>query len=95
VALLITESLRCDSPDWHLKHACPACTYTLTDEEKLHFKILYAMDGNNSLKRILQHSLDDNNDSLGLSAELPTGQVLISDRYLIRNFVEQFAWDML
>jgi hypothetical protein len=53
------------------------------------------MDGNNSLKRILQHSLDDNNDSLGLSAELPTGQVLISDRYLIRNFVEQFAWDML
>jgi hypothetical protein len=50
VALLITESLRRDSPDWYLKHACPACTYTLTDEEKLHFKILYAMDGNDSLK---------------------------------------------
>ncbi|KAG1846246.1 hypothetical protein DFJ58DRAFT_717382 [Suillus subalutaceus] len=93
VASLINKSLRRDSPDWRLKHACPACTYTLTDEEKLHFKILYAMDGNDSLKRILRRSLDDDDDSLGLSSELPTGQVLVSDRYLSRNFVEQFAQD--
>ncbi|KAG1894669.1 uncharacterized protein F5891DRAFT_1130867 [Suillus fuscotomentosus] len=93
VASLITESLRRDSPDWCLKHACPACTYTLTDEEKLHFKILYAMDGNDSLKRVLRHSLDDDDDSLGVSSELPTGQVLVSDHYLSHNFVDQFAWD--
>ncbi|KAG1840303.1 hypothetical protein DFJ58DRAFT_718410 [Suillus subalutaceus] len=93
VASLINKSLRRDSPDWRLKHACPACTYTLTDEEKLHFKILYAMDGNDSLKRILRRSLDDDDDSLGLSSKLPTGQVLVSDRYLSRNFVEQFAQD--
>ncbi|KAG2362677.1 hypothetical protein BDR07DRAFT_1451032 [Suillus spraguei] len=63
VASLITESLRRDSPDWRLKHACPACTYILTNEEQLRFKILYAMDGNDS------------------------------DRYLSRNFVDQFARD--
>ncbi|KAG2117688.1 hypothetical protein BD769DRAFT_1629740 [Suillus cothurnatus] len=63
VASLITESLRRDSPDWRLKHACPVCTYILTNEEQLRFKILYAMDGNDS------------------------------DRYLSRNFVDQFARD--
>ncbi|KAG2360381.1 hypothetical protein BDR07DRAFT_1452009 [Suillus spraguei] len=93
VASLVTESLRRDSPDWRLKHACPACTYILTNEEQLRFKILYAMDGNDSLKRILRRSLDDDDDSLGISSELPTAQLLVSDRYLSRNFVDQFAHD--
>ncbi|KAG2354598.1 hypothetical protein BDR07DRAFT_1305407 [Suillus spraguei] len=93
VASLVTESLRRDSPDWRLKHACPACTYILTNEEQLRFKILYAMDGNDSLKRILRRSLDDDDDSLGISSELPTAQLLVSDRYLSRNFVDQFARD--
>ncbi|KAG1862841.1 hypothetical protein DFJ58DRAFT_839350 [Suillus subalutaceus] len=65
---------------------CPACTYTLTDEEKLHFKILYAMDGNDSLKRILRRSLDDDDDSLGLSSELPTGQ---SSLHRIRHVIRE------
>ncbi|KAG1819866.1 uncharacterized protein BJ212DRAFT_1446161 [Suillus subaureus] len=43
VASLIMESLQCDSPDWCLKHACLAC--------QLHFKMLYAMDGNDSLNQ--------------------------------------------
>ncbi|KAG2140350.1 hypothetical protein BD769DRAFT_1650890 [Suillus cothurnatus] len=93
VASLVTESLQRDSPDWRLKHACPACTYILTNEEQLRFKILYAMDGNDSLKRILRRSLDDDDDSLGISSELPTAQLLVSDRYLSRNFVDQFARD--
>ncbi|KAG2030586.1 hypothetical protein BDR03DRAFT_1034778 [Suillus americanus] len=76
VASLIMESLQRDSPDWCLKHACPACTYMLTDEGQLHFKMLYAMDGNDSLKR------------------LPTGQLFISDRYLARDFVDQFSQDV-
>ncbi|KAJ3518427.1 hypothetical protein NMY22_g13682 [Coprinellus aureogranulatus] len=43
---------------WRRKNACPACTYELTEEEKLLFKILVAMDGNDSLKRILRRALD-------------------------------------
>jgi hypothetical protein len=66
----------------------------LADEEKLTFKMLYAMDGNDSLKRVIRRTLDNVNDSDSvhmLSSELPTGQTLTSDRYLPRTFVDQFA----
>jgi hypothetical protein len=92
VAAMVAESLQRDSPNFRLKHTCPACTYTLTDEPKLTFSLLYAMDGNDSLKRVLQRSLDTD-DCLGTSSELPTGQQLESDHYLSRTFVDQFMWD--
>ncbi|KAG0698760.1 hypothetical protein DFH29DRAFT_809887, partial [Suillus ampliporus] len=50
VATLLAETLQRDAPDWCLKHACPTCTYNLQDEEDLTFNLLYAMDGNDSLK---------------------------------------------
>ncbi|KAG2336258.1 hypothetical protein BDR05DRAFT_978821 [Suillus weaverae] len=49
VDALVAEVLNRNTPDWCLKHACPSCTYTLADEEHLTFKLLYAMDGNDSL----------------------------------------------
>ncbi|KAG1831413.1 hypothetical protein F4604DRAFT_1946633 [Suillus subluteus] len=96
VASVLMTSLQRDSPDWRLKHACPACTYLLTDEDQLRFKMLYAMDGNDSLKRVIRRSLnddDDNNNTPGTSSELPTGQLFVSDRYLARDFVDQFSQD--
>ncbi|KAG1760782.1 hypothetical protein EDD22DRAFT_980489 [Suillus occidentalis] len=98
VASVLMTSLQRDSPDWRLKHACPACTYLLTDEDQLRFKMLYAMDGNDSLKRVIRRSLnddddDDNNNTPGTSSELPTSQLFISDRYLARDFVDQFSQD--
>ncbi|KAG1736957.1 hypothetical protein EDB19DRAFT_1989115 [Suillus lakei] len=91
VAAMVAESLRRDSPDWRLKHACPACTYTLTDEPQLTFSLLYAMDGNDSLKRVLRRSLDTD-DSLSTSSELPTGQQLASDRYLCDENTCEGRW---
>ncbi|KAG2061021.1 hypothetical protein BDR06DRAFT_979256 [Suillus hirtellus] len=89
---MVAESLQCDSPDFRLKHACPTCTYMLEDEPKLTFSLLYTMDGNDSLKRVIQRSLDTD-DSLGTSSELPTGQQLMSNHYLSRTYVDQFAQD--
>lgn len=43
-----------DSPDYRIKHLCPPCTYILEGEEKLKFSMLYTVDGNDSLKRILR-----------------------------------------
>ncbi|KAG1899795.1 uncharacterized protein F5891DRAFT_1128794 [Suillus fuscotomentosus] len=83
VAALVAESLQRNSPDWHLKHACPTCTYELTDEEALTFRLLYSMDGNDSLKQVLR-----TDDSLAPSSEVPTGQQFTSDRYLPRAFSE-------
>ncbi|KAJ7794775.1 hypothetical protein B0H14DRAFT_2392274 [Mycena olivaceomarginata] len=39
---------------WCLKHACPACTYKLEGEDTFIFDMLSTMDGNDSLKRVLQ-----------------------------------------
>ncbi|KIK20250.1 hypothetical protein PISMIDRAFT_13140 [Pisolithus microcarpus 441] len=88
---IVSQVLQRDSEDWRLKHACAACTYKLTGEPELKFKLLYAMDGNDSLKRVLRHLPDEIEDShLPLSRDLPTGQVLTSSRYLSREYVNKF-----
>ncbi|KAI6146179.1 hypothetical protein BKA82DRAFT_4330387 [Pisolithus tinctorius] len=86
VEALVMEALSRTSNDWCLQHACPACTYELKDEPRLKFKILYAMDGNDSLKRILRHIVEDED-----SHELPTTQKVPTTRYLSREFVDSFA----
>ncbi|KAI6010458.1 hypothetical protein EDC04DRAFT_2871205 [Pisolithus marmoratus] len=54
---LVLKALHHDTPDWHLKNACPTCTYTLKDEPDLKFKMLFAMDGNDSLKCISREAI--------------------------------------
>ncbi|KAI6156950.1 hypothetical protein BKA82DRAFT_25914 [Pisolithus tinctorius] len=76
VEALIMEALSRTSDDWRLQHACPACTYELKDEPHLKFKILYAMDGNDSLKRILCRIAEDED-----SHELPTTQKCSHSKY--------------
>lgn len=53
------------------------------------------MDGNDSLKRVLKKldSDDDNDDAPPRSAELPSTQVVRGDRYLSREYVDQFLAD--
>ncbi|KAH7904896.1 hypothetical protein BJ138DRAFT_1138426 [Hygrophoropsis aurantiaca] len=92
---LVQETLLRDSPDWRLKHACPACTYELKGESKLTFKLLYAMDGNDSLKRVVRRlsSEDDGDSETPPSSELTTTQRVAGDRYISRDFVDKFAKD--
>ncbi|KIN97518.1 hypothetical protein M404DRAFT_32253 [Pisolithus tinctorius Marx 270] len=86
VEALIMEALSRTSDDWHLQHACPACTYKLKDKPHLKFKILYAMDGNDSLKHILHHIMEDED-----SHELPTTQKVPMTCYLSCELVDSFA----
>ncbi|KAL4079782.1 hypothetical protein J3A83DRAFT_4356454 [Scleroderma citrinum] len=71
----------CTGPLWHLKNACPACTYTLQGEPELKFSLLYTMDGNDSLKHTIK------------CEELLLGQVLTCDQYLTQEEVDVFAKD--
>jgi hypothetical protein len=48
----VKTALERDSSDWRLRHCCPVCTYHLKGEKKLSFNILFAMDRNDSLKRV-------------------------------------------
>ncbi|KAF9242899.1 hypothetical protein BU15DRAFT_86696 [Melanogaster broomeanus] len=93
---LVSQALHQDSADWRLKHACPVCMYTLDGEAALKFKLLYAMDGNDSLKRIIRRMPDLHEDDTTYrpSSELPTGQVVCSSIYLSRDYVDQFTDDV-
>ena len=51
---LVQVSLERDAADYRIKHLCPPCTYILEGEKKLKFSMLYTVDGNDSLKRILR-----------------------------------------
>ncbi|KAG1763541.1 hypothetical protein EDD22DRAFT_979344 [Suillus occidentalis] len=87
-----TEAIGRSNCNWRLMHA---------DEDPLQFKLLYTMDGNDSLKRVLKkvawddsEYLDDDNDTpLPRSAELPSMQSVGGDRYLTRDYVNSFTGD--
>ena len=53
----VQVSLDRDGADYRIKHLCPSCTYVLEGEEKLKFSMLYTVDGNDSLKRIVRREV--------------------------------------
>jgi hypothetical protein len=79
-----------NSPDWRLRHACPACTYKLKDENHLIFSLLFTMDGNDSLKRILRRILGED-DTPGPSSEYIDSRIIDDDFYLTREYVNEWA----
>ncbi|KAI5991914.1 hypothetical protein EDD15DRAFT_2388404 [Pisolithus albus] len=90
VSNLVRHALQRDQPDWRLKHACPACTYRLQDEPSMRFRILFAQDGNDSLKRVATRILDGDIDDAVTS--LPTSErTFHHEQYLTREFVDKFA----
>lgn len=91
----IQLALKRDMPLWRLKHACPTCTYELHDELPLHFKMLFTMDGNDSLKRVDRSGWDLGPIEEGLDGELlcarhelTDSQEVRGDYYLTRSQVE-------
>ena len=54
--------------------------------------MLYTMDGNDSLRRILRRSTSQDDDgTLGPSSELPSTRNVPGDRYLSREDVNKWA----
>ena len=50
----IQAALSRNTEDYRLRHNCPSCTYKLVNEPHLEFSMLYTIDGNDSLKRIIR-----------------------------------------
>jgi hypothetical protein len=86
----VQAALGRDSPDWRLRHACPACTYKLKNEHDLLYSLLFTMDGNDSLKRILRRVLGED-DVPGPSSERTDSRTVDDDFYLTREYVDQWA----
>ncbi|KAG1785400.1 uncharacterized protein HD556DRAFT_1435129 [Suillus plorans] len=97
VRSLVQEAIGRSAIDWNLKHACPACLYTLDVEPQLKFSLLYTMDGNDSLKRVLkrvpneEHAEDLVSRNNPQSSELLTSQSIVDYRYLTREYVDSFT----
>ena len=66
VECLVLGAIQRDLPDWQIKNTCPCCTYELRDEEELVFHLLFAMDGNNSLKHVLRREFDTGEEPAAL-----------------------------
>ncbi|KAJ7846839.1 hypothetical protein B0H14DRAFT_3086242 [Mycena olivaceomarginata] len=56
---LVNSALGRNTPNWRLKHTCPACMYKLEGGDELIFSMLFNMDGNDSLKRVLKRLKTD------------------------------------
>jgi len=93
---LVQAALQRDSPDWRLRNACPACTYKLKGERVLKFSMLFTMDGNDSLKRILRRgpSGEATEESTGPVIERPDPRTPKTDYYIPRDIVDKWAKDV-
>jgi len=71
--------------------------YKLKDEPHLIFALLWAMDGNDSLKRILQRLLALGGDlSLpGPSCERTDTRQVVGDMYISREDVNRWSWEVV
>lgn len=88
----IKAALHRDDPTWALRHNCPPCMYKLEGEAKLIFDILWAKDGNDSLKRWERRAAaDSSNPELGPSVESIDTRVVEGDLYIPRSDVNKWA----
>ena len=97
----VLHTLKRDSPDWHLRHVCPSCTYVLEKEPPLKFSMLYTVDGNDSLKRIIrrdtpeQLNKDPDGPVLGESSESVDLRIAGKDLYLTHEQVNVWSNEAL
>ncbi|KAJ3558554.1 hypothetical protein NP233_g11487 [Leucocoprinus birnbaumii] len=100
VQLRVNQALGRGASDWQLRNACPACTYKLEGEPPLVHELLFTMDGNDSLKRVIRkdtyEDLDDPNRDQApilISKEAMDSQRVPGDYYLEREMVDRWAKD--
>lgn len=91
VDLLVQAALEREAPDWRLRNACPACTYKLKGEHPLKYDMLFTMDGNNSLKRIIRRGpLGDGTEELGPAIDHLDPRLVTSDYYIPKEDVDKW-----
>lgn len=91
----VQKALKCERADWRLKHVCPACTNKLQHSFNLIFKMLIAMDGNNSLKCLLWHTLSDDPTITGPSNEHKDTCSILGNYYISCDDVNVYAREIV
>ncbi|KAJ7790236.1 hypothetical protein B0H14DRAFT_3094724 [Mycena olivaceomarginata] len=91
---LVNSALGRNTPNWRLKHTCPACMYKLEGEDELIFSMLFNMDGNDSLKRVLKRLKTDGSEeepTAGPSIERDDSRDGGEDYFLRRERVDRWV----
>ncbi|EGO30599.1 hypothetical protein SERLADRAFT_404701 [Serpula lacrymans var. lacrymans S7.9] len=79
-----------------VRTALNPCTYAINGENELMFRMLYIMDGNDSLKGIVRRTTpEDNNQLVGKTCKLPDSREVDGDRYLTRQSVDKWAYGVI
>lgn len=95
----VQTALHRTTEDYRLRHNCPSCTHKLVNEPQLEFSMLYTVDGNDSLKRIIrrEHVPDvATNDGafepvVGVPAELTDTRIGGEEVYLTNHYVNKWS----
>lgn len=90
----IQTQLHRNTDSWRLRNACPPCTYLLENEPPLTQKMQIAIDGNNSLKRVLRSTREKDGSGKVInveSIECFDGRQVINDMYMSEDEVNIFA----
>ncbi|KAF7362867.1 hypothetical protein MVEN_00636500 [Mycena venus] len=100
VAKRVKAALGCDTSNWRLKNACPACLYKLEGEDELLLPVLTTQDGNNSLSRHGQmerteYEGSEEDASAARSRAREDNRQVPGDYYLSRSEVDKWATEGL
>jgi hypothetical protein len=96
----VQTALSRNTADYRLQHLCPPCTYKLEDEEPLKFAMLYTVDGNDSLKRIIRREAapEESHSAepiIGKSSESIDTRDAGQGMYLTREQVDMWSKEIL
>ncbi|KAJ6451575.1 hypothetical protein C8R45DRAFT_1124599 [Mycena sanguinolenta] len=83
-----------NTPNWHLKNACPACLYKIEGKPRVQLPFLCTIDGNNSLSQFEVREWEtyaDGTTAPGLSRERLDDRVAAGDYYLSHEEVDKWA----
>ncbi|THU86725.1 hypothetical protein K435DRAFT_614977, partial [Dendrothele bispora CBS 962.96] len=90
VRTLVRKSLHRDSIDWRILNACPSCQTRVIGEKSLPVRMMVAIDGNNSLKRIARRDPPSEAGILGESREQNDPRDGGQDYFLTQKEVEEW-----
>ena len=99
VSKRVQIALQRNTKDYRLRHNCPSCTHMLTDEPHLKFSMLYTVDGNDSLKRIIRRETVPGSVTsdgafepvIGAPSELSDTRIGGGDVYLTNEYVNKWS----
>ncbi len=102
----VMTALSRDGPDWRLRNCCAVCTFVLKNEPPLEFKMLLAIDGNNSLRHLNENLTEPSGEEMGEDFVTDAGParkarvdlreiVGWGDYYISRARVEEFSKDAI